>query len=71
MCMPDDNRGVLGVSILVQSAIKTSYELSGYVDIFLKDILREKHRNLDEATFSAFKESLRNSKEEKDKNLYS
>ncbi len=35
MCLPDDNRGVLGMSILLQSSIKTSYELVSYVNTFL------------------------------------
>lgn len=28
MCLPDDHRGVLGFSILVQSSVKTTYELN-------------------------------------------
>ena len=71
MCMPEDNRGVLGLSILVQSAIKTSHEIISYVDIFLKEILPEKLSQLDEAGFDSFKQSLKSSKEEKDKNLLS
>ena len=40
MSLPDDNRGVLGMSILVQSNIKNSYELTEYVDTFIQKILR-------------------------------
>lgn len=40
MSLPDDNRGVLGMSILVQSNIKNSYELTQYVDTFIQKILR-------------------------------
>lgn len=35
MCLPDDHRGVLGMSILVQSNIKNSYELQKYVHKFV------------------------------------
>ena len=51
MCLPDDNRGVLGMSILLQSAIKTSYQLVNYVNTFIDKILFEKLHKLDEATF--------------------
>jgi hypothetical protein len=51
MCLPDDNRGVLGFSILVQSSIKSTYELNQYIDIFVNDILRQKINSLDEKTF--------------------
>lgn len=40
MSLPDDNRGILGMSILVQSNIKNSYELTQYVDTFIQKILR-------------------------------
>lgn len=42
MSLPDDNRGVLGMSILVQSNIKNSHELAQYVDTFVHKILKEK-----------------------------
>ena len=32
MCLPDDHRGILGLSILIQSNVKSSHELSAYVD---------------------------------------
>lgn len=35
MCLPDDHRGVLGMSILVQSSVKNSYELQQYVKKFV------------------------------------
>jgi len=35
MCLSDDNRGVLGLSILVQSNVKNSYELQTYVSKFI------------------------------------
>ena len=41
MSLPDDNRGVLGMSILVQSNIKNSHELAQYVDTFVNKILKE------------------------------
>lgn len=41
MSLPDDNRGVLGMSILVQSNIKNSHELSQYIDTFIQKILKE------------------------------
>ena len=42
MSLADDNRGVLGLSILVQSNIKNSYELQTYVAKFVNEILKEK-----------------------------
>jgi secreted Zn-dependent insulinase-like peptidase len=47
MCLPDDHRGVLGLSILVQSNIKNTYELQKYVSKFVNEILKEKIANLD------------------------
>ncbi len=40
MSLPDDNRGVLGMSILVQSNIKNSHELTQYIDIFIDKVLK-------------------------------
>jgi hypothetical protein len=48
MSLPDDNRGVLGMSILVQSNIKNSHELSQYIDTFVQKILKEQINNLTE-----------------------
>ena len=31
MALPDDHRGVIGLSILVQSNVKNTYELQTYV----------------------------------------
>jgi len=42
MCLSDDHRGVLGLSILVQSNIKNTYELQTYVSKFVNEILKEK-----------------------------
>lgn len=47
MCLQDDHRGVLGLSILVQSNIKNSYELQQYVWKFVNEILKEKIDTLD------------------------
>lgn len=69
MCLQDDHRGVLGLSILVQSNIKNSYELQQYVHKFVNEILKEKISNLDEKTFNEYKDSLFNTKIQKDKNL--
>jgi len=51
MCLADDHRGVLGLSILVQSNIKNTYELQQYVNKFVNEILKEKLTALNEATF--------------------
>lgn len=40
MCLPDDHRGVMGLSILIQSNIKTSHELTKYVDTFVNQIMK-------------------------------
>ena len=40
-CMGEDHRGVEGLSIIVQSAVKTSYEIRSYINIFIKDNLSE------------------------------
>ena len=37
--LSDDHRGVLGLSILVQSNVKNTYELQQYVEKFVKEIL--------------------------------
>lgn len=42
MTLPDDHRGVLGLSVLVQSNVKNTYELQTYVSKFVNEILREK-----------------------------
>ena len=42
MCLSDDHRGVLGLSILVQSNVKNTYELQSYVAKFVNEILKEK-----------------------------
>ena len=47
MCLNDDNRGVIGLSVLVQSSVKNSYELQQYVDKFVNQILKEKIEKLD------------------------
>ena len=69
MCLPDDHRGVLGLSVLVQSQVKCTFELVQYVDTFIKQVLAEKVQNLDEKTFLDYKNSLKEVKKEKDKNL--
>jgi hypothetical protein len=51
MCIPDDYRGVLGLSILVQSNIKNTYELQAYVSKFVNEILKEIIQSLTENTF--------------------
>jgi secreted Zn-dependent insulinase-like peptidase len=71
MCLMDDNRGVLGLSILVQSSIKNTYELQQYVFKFVNEILKENIANLDEKTFSQYKNALYNIKIQKDRNLAS
>lgn len=40
MCLPDDHRGVMGLSILIQSNIKTSHSLTKYVDTFVNQIMK-------------------------------
>lgn len=52
MCLQDDNRGVLGLSILIQSNVKNTYELQKYVSTFVNEILKEKIDTLDENGFS-------------------
>lgn len=69
MSLPDDNRGVLGMSILVQSNIKNSHELVGYVDTFVGKILREKIDQLTEQEFNEYRSALLSTKTQKDKNL--
>jgi hypothetical protein len=44
--MSDDNRGILGMNILLQSSIKTSYELIQYIDKLLSEIIVEKLNEL-------------------------
>jgi len=58
MCLPDDHRGVLGISILVQSNIKNTYELQKYVDKFINEILKDSIDTLDEKVFSEYKNAL-------------
>lgn len=69
MCLPDDHRGVLGMSILVQSSVKNSYELQQYVKKFVNEVLKEKIDGLDEKTFEEYKAALENTKVQKDKTL--
>lgn len=69
MCLQDDHRGVLGLSILVQSNIKNTYELQEYVSRFVNEILKEKIASLDEDTFKEYKDSLYNTKIQKDRSL--
>lgn len=69
MCLQDDHRGVLGLSILVQSNVKNTYELQQYVSKFVNEILKEKITSLDENTFNEYKNALLNTKIQKDKNL--
>lgn len=69
MCLPDDHRGVMGMSILVQSSVKNSYELGQYVYKFVNDILVKKIEELDEKTFEEYKAALLSTKIQKDKNL--
>ena len=69
MCIPDNNRGVAGTSILIQSAIKSSYELIQYIDTFLTKIFKEKLNSLTEQLFLEYKNSMLISKQEHDKNL--
>jgi nardilysin len=40
MCLSDDHRGVIGLSILVQSNVKETYELQEYVSKFVNDVLK-------------------------------
>lgn len=47
MCLPDDHRGILGLSILIQSNVKSPHELSTNIAI-LKTILKEKLAGLTE-----------------------
>jgi len=58
MCLSDDHRGVIGLSILVQSNIKNTYELQKYVSRFVNEILKEELNKLNEETFKEFKNAL-------------
>lgn len=69
MSLPDDNRGVLGMSILVQSNIKNSHELAQYVDTFVNKILKENIEKLTEEEFNEYRSALLSTKMQKDKNL--
>jgi secreted Zn-dependent insulinase-like peptidase len=69
MCLPDDNRGVLGFSILIQSNIKNSHQLTSYVDTFVGKILKEKIDQLTEEEFNQYRDSLLSTKQQKDKKL--
>lgn len=67
--LSDDHRGVLGLSILVQSSVKNTYELQQYVHKFVSELLKKQLEDLDEKTFQEYKDSLENTKRQKDKNL--
>ena len=41
MCLSDDHRGVIGLSILVQSNTKNTYELQAYVCKFVNQVLKQ------------------------------
>lgn len=69
MALSDDHRGVLGLSILVQSNVKNTYEIQTYVSKFVHEILKQKIDELSEATFKEYKAALENTKRQKDKNL--
>ncbi len=60
---------MLGLSILVQSNIKNTYELQKYVSKFINELLKENISNLKEETFQEYKTALENTKRQKDKNL--
>ena len=68
-CVAEDHRGVGGLSLIVQSSVKTSYELITYIDKFVNEKLKELINNLTQEEFDTYKNSLKNVKEEKDKNL--
>ena len=38
--LPDDHRGVIGLSILVQSNVKNTYELQQYISKFVNQLLK-------------------------------
>lgn len=69
MALSDDHRGVLGLSILVQSNVKNTYEIQTYVSKFINEILKQKIAELNEETFNEYKAALENTKRQKDKNL--
>jgi secreted Zn-dependent insulinase-like peptidase len=69
MCLQDDHRGVLGLSILVQSNVKNNYELQKYVSKFINEVLKETISTFDEKAFEEYKHSLLNTKIQKDKSL--
>lgn len=68
MCLPDDHRGILGLSILVQSNVKSSHELSEYIDRLMV-ILKDKLEKLTTEEFEGLKKSAYTSKLQKDKDL--
>lgn len=69
MCLQDDHRGILGLSVLVQSNVKNTYELQKYVAKFINEVLKENINALDEKTFEEYKSALLNTKIQKDKSL--
>lgn len=69
MALSDDHRGVLGLSILVQSNVKNTYELQKYVSKFINEIMKKNITELTEQTFNEYKSALENTKRQKDKNL--
>ena len=48
MCLSDDHRGVIGLSILIQSNIKNTYQLQQYSHKFVNEILKEEIDKLSE-----------------------
>lgn len=71
MTLPDDHRGVLGFSILVQSNVKNTYELQQYVHKFINEILKEKLNSLTVEGLEEYKKASVSTKQQKDKNLSS
>lgn len=67
--MSEDHRGVGGLTLLVQSAIKTTNEIISYIDKFLNEHLKDLLEKLDEKTFDEYKTAMKLTKQEKDKNL--
>lgn len=68
MCLADDNRGILGLSILVQSNVKPSHEIRAYIDTLMKQ-LEEKIDKLTEEEFADIKKASQSVKSQKDKSL--
>ena len=67
-CVPVDSRGMLGISFMVQSNIKPPQEIAEYVDKLVA-ILAEKVKNLSEADFATYRNSLLISRSQKPKTL--